>query len=161
MNYYSLANNYGRIAARVHFILKYSCALTICSKIKLRTLRGGFKKYGKNLTILQNGKKIDYPSITYKRPNIKYEVRKAQNVESLVDGLINRYSRHVGNLKGPCVICGSEQNIEVHHIRALKDLNKKKDMLSITMVMYSRKQVPVCKSCHIKIHKRQHDGKRL
>ena len=27
LNYYSLANNYGNLAARVHFILKYSCVL--------------------------------------------------------------------------------------------------------------------------------------
>jgi hypothetical protein len=67
LNYYSLANNYVRVAARVHFILKYSCALTICSKMKLRTLRGVFKKYGKHLTIIQKGKVISYPSIkTYK-----------------------------------------------------------------------------------------------
>lgn len=70
LNYYNLANNYGRMAARVHFILKYSCALTISSKMKLRTLRRVFKTYGKNLAINHNGKKIMYPSITYKRLRI-------------------------------------------------------------------------------------------
>lgn len=39
LQYYKLANNYGRVAARVHYILKYSCALTIASKMKLITLR--------------------------------------------------------------------------------------------------------------------------
>jgi len=58
------------MAARVHFILKYSCALTISSKMKLRTLRRVFKTYGKNLAINHNGKKIMYPSITYKRLRI-------------------------------------------------------------------------------------------
>lgn len=51
LNYYSLANNYRRMAIRVHHILKYSCALTIASKMRLRTKKKVFSKYGKNLTI--------------------------------------------------------------------------------------------------------------
>ena len=70
LQYYSLANNYGRVAARVHYILKYSCALTIASKIKLKTLRRVFNKYGKDISIQdQKGQvKTNYPTITYKRP---------------------------------------------------------------------------------------------
>jgi hypothetical protein len=41
LQYYSLANNYGRVAARVHYILKYSCALTIASKIETKNLKEG------------------------------------------------------------------------------------------------------------------------
>jgi len=96
LNYYSMANNYGRLAARVHYILKYSCALTTSSKMKLKTLRGAFKRYGKNLTIKVGDESISYPKILYKR-------------------------RHVGNPKGPCVAYGSLQKIEVHHLKALKD----------------------------------------
>jgi group II intron reverse transcriptase/maturase len=73
LQYYSLANNYGRVAARVHYILKYSCALTIASKMKLKTLRGVFKKYGKNISIKDQKEniKISYLSISYKRPKKK------------------------------------------------------------------------------------------
>ena len=34
LNYYQMATNYGRVAARVHYILKYSCALTIARKMR-------------------------------------------------------------------------------------------------------------------------------
>jgi predicted transcriptional regulator len=68
LNYYSMANNYSRLAARVHYILKYSCALTISSKMKLKTLRGVFKRYKKNLIIKVGDKYISYPNISYKRP---------------------------------------------------------------------------------------------
>ena len=51
LQYYKLANNYVRVASRVHYILKYSCALTIASKMKLFTLRRVFNKYGKNLNL--------------------------------------------------------------------------------------------------------------
>ena len=67
LNYYKIANNYGRLASKVHFSLKYSCALTISSKMKLRTMRGAFKKYGKDLTISVGDKIISYPKISYKR----------------------------------------------------------------------------------------------
>ena len=162
LNYYSMANNYGRLSARVHYSLKYSCALTISSKMKLRTMRGAFKRYGKNLEIKVRDKTISYPNISYKRPR-KPIARPDDNFpfEYYFERLVYRYKRHVGNLTGPCVICGSSDKIEVHHIRALKDISKKKDWLSMTMAKFARKQVPVCKSCHIKIHKGIYDGKRL
>lgn len=162
INYYSMANNYGRLAARVHYSLKYSCALTISSKMKLRTMRGAFKRYGKNLEIKARDKSISYPNISYKRPR-KFIPRSDDNFsfETYFENLIYRHKRHVGNLTGPCTVCGSPDNIEVHHIRALKDISKKKDWLAVTMAKFARKQVPVCKSCHIKIHKGIYDGKRL
>lgn len=67
-----MANNYGRLAARVHFSLKYSCTLTIASKMKLITMRRVFKKYGKDLTIQGEKKSISFPKISYKRPDKPY-----------------------------------------------------------------------------------------
>jgi hypothetical protein len=77
LNYYSLASNYKNLAARVHFILKYSCVLTIASKMKLKTKKKVFKKYGKDLSILnEKGKAVAcYPAISYKRPR-KSEIHK-------------------------------------------------------------------------------------
>ncbi len=70
LNYYSLCNNYRRLVARVHYILKYSCVLTIASKMKLSTKKKVFKKYGKDLRILNEKGKIIacYPTSDYKRP---------------------------------------------------------------------------------------------
>lgn len=70
LQHYKIANNYSRVAARVHYILKYSCALTIASKMKLNSLRRVFKKYGKNLNIKDESGKIvnQYPAVDYRRP---------------------------------------------------------------------------------------------
>lgn len=68
LDYYAMANNYGRLAVRVHYSLKYSCALTISSKMKLRTMKRVFKKYGKELTIQRDKKAISFPNISYTRP---------------------------------------------------------------------------------------------
>ncbi len=47
LNFYSMANNCGvSLRHRIHYILKYSCALTIASKMKLSTLKKVFKRCG-------------------------------------------------------------------------------------------------------------------
>nr|YP_009132703.1 hypothetical protein [Bangia fuscopurpurea]AKA66467.1 hypothetical protein [Bangia fuscopurpurea] len=70
LNYYSMANNYGRLSARIHWTLKYSCALTIASKMKLGTLKKVFKHYGANLEVKnEKGEIIQcFPKISYSRP---------------------------------------------------------------------------------------------
>ena len=160
LNYYAMANNYGRLAARVHYSLKYSCALTISSKMKLKTMRGAFKKYGKNLTVTVNDRSISYPKIPYSRPKRVFSNYEA-DFDATLNRLVYRFKRHAGYLKGPCIICKCNTNIEVHHIRKLKDVTKKKDWLSVTMAKYSRKQVPVCRTCHQKIHLGVYDGSKL
>ncbi len=138
-----MANNYGRLAARVHFSLKYSCALTISSKMKLKTMRGAFRKYGKNLTITAGSNSISYPKISYKR-RYKLVKRAEPDFDKILDSLIYKFKRFKGDLTGPCILCGCETEIEIHHVKKLQDVIKKKDWLSVTMARYNRKQVPVC-----------------
>lgn len=69
LNYYSLANNYGNLLSRIHFILKYSCVLTIASKMRLKTMKGVFKKYGKNLRVKSANGFIEYSSPSYTQPS--------------------------------------------------------------------------------------------
>jgi len=164
LQYYKLANNYGRVAARVHYILKYSCALTIASKMKLTTLRRVFNKYGKNLNIKDESGKIitSYPTVDYRRPKKFYiaPILDFSSLEAYIDQYDRRVQRGRKDLKGPCVLCGSNQGIEIHHIRKLSKTNRK-DYLSSMMSRMNRKQVPVCKKCHIKIHQGTYDGKRV
>gem|GEM_PF-21772 len=164
LQYYKLANNYGRVAARIHYILKYSCALTIASKMKLITLRRVFSKYGKNLNIKNKLGEIitNYPTIDYRRskrfttaPILDYS-----SLEAYVDQYDRRVQRGRKDLKGPCALCGSKKKIEIHHVRKLSK-TKRKDYLSTMMVRMNRKQIPVCQKCHIKIHQGVYDGKRI
>lgn len=108
LQYYSLANNYGRVAARVHYILKYSCALTIASKMRMKTLRRVFNTYGKDISILdEKGKiKTNYPTVSYKRPfkNIATPLFDYSTVENYVDSLDNRIKRSKSDLKKPLYI---------------------------------------------------------
>jgi group II intron reverse transcriptase/maturase len=62
--------------------------------------------------------------------------------------------------KGKCEICGSEENVQVHHIRKLKDLKdrwkgrKEKPDWVKRMVALQRKTLIVCERCHQDIHYR-------
>ena len=164
LQYYSLANNYGRVAARVHYILKYSCALTIASKMKLKTLKRVFNKYGKDINIKDHtGRKLThYPTISYKKPKkySHFQILDYDNLENFINKYDNRVRRGRGDLKGPCVLCGSQEKIEIHHVRKLSN-TKRKDYLSTMMARMNRKQIPVCQKCHVKIHKGIYSGKKV
>lgn len=58
-----------------------------------------------------------------------------------------------------CELCGSKQNIEVHHVRKLADLNVKgqkgKPLWMKRMAARRRKTLVVCAQCHKKIHRGQ------
>ena len=59
-------------------------------------------------------------------------------------------------LADTCEICGSKQNVEVHHIRKLADLNKKgrkeKPTWVYIMAARRRKTLVTCRDCHHAIH---------
>lgn len=67
--YYLITINYHFFSNRIHYILKYSCALTFASKLKLNTLKKVFKRFGKNLTIFLNKK--NFIKIFFIKPNFK------------------------------------------------------------------------------------------
>jgi hypothetical protein len=59
-------------------------------------------------------------------------------------------------LADTCELCGSQERITIHHIRALKDLHQKgrRDKPHWMTVMASRKRktLVVCWACHMNIH---------
>src|SRR6266852_2495998 len=67
-------------------------------------------------------------------------------------------------LNDTCEVCGSKENVEMHHVRHLKDLNKKgkREMLLWMKIMISRKRksIPLCRRCHDDIHHNRPESKR-
>ena len=59
-------------------------------------------------------------------------------------------------LNDTCEVCGAKEQIEMHHIRKLRDLNKqgKREIPLWMKVMIARKRksIPLCKTCHDDIH---------
>ena len=65
-------------------------------------------------------------------------------------------------LADKCELCGSTQNVEVHHIKHLRDLNIKgqsaKSAWVQMMAQRRRKTLVVCFACHRRIHAGKEDG---
>lgn len=59
-------------------------------------------------------------------------------------------------LADTCELCGSHEDIQVHHVRALKDLQKKgrtpPPYWVEIMATRQRKTLVVCRQCHMSIH---------
>jgi len=53
------------------------------------------------------------------------------------------------------------EDIQMHHVKHLKDLNPKLSPVDAIMAKLRRKQIPICHSCHVKIHAGKYDGKSL
>ena len=77
------------------------------------------------------------------------------------DQVINTYPRTRSEiverlLHDTCEVCESKENVQMHHVRHLKDLNKqgKREMPPWMKVMISRKRksIPLCKGCHDDVH---------
>jgi AI2M/AI1M-like HNH endonuclease len=54
-----------------------------------------------------------------------------------------------------CLSCGSNYRIEMHHVRKMSDLNPKINLIDRLMVKAHRKQIPLCRECHIKKSNKQ------
>jgi len=61
-----------------------------------------------------------------------------------------------------CCICGKTESIDMHHIRHVRKMSDKKAKGFIKlMAILNRKQVPVCRQCHLGIHSGKYDGLKL
>src|SRR6266446_4333704 len=67
-------------------------------------------------------------------------------------------------LNDTCEVCGGKANIQMHHVRHLRDLNKKgkreMPLWMQIMIMRKRKSIPLCKGCHDDVHHNRPKSKR-
>ena len=153
LNYYSVANNRYIFHLIVNFILRHSCAKTLARKFNLRSRAKVFAKFGKNLTI--NNPKMSFLKEPHYRRATKWPAH--TNLSNPFD-VLNWQLRTQNNFWEPCLICGSTQDIEMHHVKHIRKSNKVNQGFTKIMSSLNRKQVPVCQLCHVKIHKGEYDG---
>jgi len=159
-NYYSICSNFAALN-QVYYILFYSCVLTLASKLRLDTKRKVLKKFGKNITIKnEKGKTLVYFPSWGKPELTKKSWMETISPVNLIEKLSKITYRTIDVFNEPCKICNNTENIEMHHIRHLRK-NKSKDYLTQTMININRKQVPLCKNCHIKVHQGIYDGPKI
>ena len=170
-NYYRFSDNWWQLS-RIQYILQYSLAMTLGRKYKISTAQV-FKRFGKKL------------SYTLKRRGAREGVEKEQKISFYLnedwkkqrDGFqigserpdlvrIGQRMRTRSKLGQPCCICGkgAEQvKVEMHHVRHLRKQSGKRVAKGFNQILrnLNRKQIPVCKECHEKIHRGEYDSYNL
>lgn len=148
MNYYSFASNLNRLSTFLHFTLKQSCAKLLAAKFKLGTQAATFSRFGKDL----KGKdKHSFVKAIYGINTGKFNI-------GTQDPLLRLYAEGISKASLEnlvCEICGSDYRVEMHHVRMLKDLNPKTRFIDRIMASRRRKQIPLCRSCHMKHHTKE------
>jgi hypothetical protein len=175
VQYYMLAQNVSSFW-KLHWIMQASLLKTLANKHKSSVCVMA-KKYRTN---------VEKPEGTYRC--LKVEVKQGQDKKPLTayfGGIPLRqkkeailldtnpqqtrwigYNELVKRLMAQeCELCGSQENIEVHHIRKLADLKVKgqreKPIWKQVMASRRRKTLVVCKDCHTNIHAGQPTRQRL
>jgi group II intron reverse transcriptase/maturase len=151
-NFYGFASNLNSLRKIIMF-LQLSCALTLALKLKLRTKKQAFNKFGPKLTDPETGITLKLP----KDLKVKYNFlgAKSDRIDNILKvSWFNKLSK--SNLNKKCVICESSKNIEMHHIRQVKDV---KNLIKTGKSTYQqwvgtfyRKQVPLCAYHHDLYH---------
>jgi len=143
-NYYSFVHNYGQMVGMLNIILIRSCAKLLAAKFKLKSTAKVFAKFGNKL----KGSKTEFITPDYKTNNMRFKIDSSPIVENL-------YASHksLASLnKMSCSVCGSDYRVEMHHIKYMKDLNRKVSQVDRIMIKAQRKQIPLCRVCHMKKH---------
>jgi group II intron reverse transcriptase/maturase len=154
-NYYSIALN----AATVNnfkYIMEYSMYKTFAGKYRT-TVPNICRKYKKDgvFTVSYTNTKRQQRFRTFYNDGFK---RKIEAKDAFFDKLPNYYHAKmrtslIDRLKARnCELCGETSELEMHHVRKLKDIAKGKDPWEVHMIARKRKTMAVCHTCHMKIH---------
>ena len=165
VQYYKLAYNVSYFG-RLQWVMEWSLAKTLAAKHKTSCAKV-FQRY-KSTIHTEHGPrkclKVEKQRDNGKRPHVAYFggiPLKRQRQAVLVDQQPQRYRSDRNELikrldADVCEMCDSTVDVEVHHIRALRDLNVKgqreKPKWVQIMAARKRKTLVVCRTCHMDIH---------
>lgn len=154
-NYYSCCDHITPLNTIKH-LLKASCVLTLSGKHR-RSAKQTYTKHGNNIQVIysipETGKikQIEFDNTTGVGQQFQYR----KEIDR-INEWINMRSRSATGLA--CKICGSTEKVEMHHVRHIRKMNQKLKGFHKVMASLNRKQVPVCKECHLKIHRGEYDS---
>lgn len=164
-NFYRFVDNWAHMQ-RIQYILQYSLAKALARKYRI-SMTKVFKRFGKTLTIVvpgKNGKK-DRKVSFYLNPDWNKKrgafQRGKQPTIDLVQTTIRMKTR--SKLGKVCCICENVEQIEMHHVRHIRKLSHKREATGFNCLLraINRKQIPVCITCHRKIHQGKYDSLKL
>jgi len=154
--YYRPTDNWPELQ-RVQYILKYSLAKTLALKKKTSITR---VMRGRDISVQVRTKKGQVRNIVFYR-NTDWTVKRDAFKDSPEVDLVtmNVRLRTRSKLGLPCMVCGSPNKVQMHHVRHIRKMDDKEPKgFTRVMAALNRKQVPVCKACHERIHRGEYDS---
>jgi len=141
----------------VQYILKYSLAKTLALKRKVSITR---VMKARNIGVRVTNKNGQVRNVVFFR-NTDWTVRRDAFKDSPDIDLVrmNARLRTRSKLGLPCVVCGDPNRVQMHHVRHIRKFEDGAPRgFTRVMAALNRKQVPVCKACHERIHRGEYDG---
>lgn len=154
-NYYSIANN-SPVIDSFYNIMEYSMYKTYAGKYSTskKKIIAKYKKNGVFAIPYTNKRGYTFYREFYDKGFKRKEIPDVNLNDRLPNtiaitggrnGLITRLQARV------CELCGSNDELEMHHVRKLKDLKGKSEW-EVKMIARKRKTLALCIKCHHKIH---------
>jgi retron-type reverse transcriptase len=156
---YRFAGNFSSMA-KVTWILRQSCALTLARKFKLKTMKKTFDKFGFDLIDPDTGIFLNIPDNFTGKYNYtaKHHAIFENPIEVAKKILKTTWAgKLTKGLPSVCSLCGTSEKVEMHHLRKAADVRNKIRTGNITWAQWkgavARKQIPLCRYHHELLHK--------
>jgi group II intron reverse transcriptase/maturase len=171
VQYYRMAYNL-HILQRLKYVMEVSLVKTLAKKYKT-TCRNIYRRYGTIIETEDGDRKVIRAIIKREPPSkplmthfgaVSLRWNKWVNInDTPTIPIWSGRSEVVERLLAQtCELCGTHENIEVHHVRKLSDLTTKGQTKpppwKRRMAARKRKSLVVCRSCHEQIQYGQYDG---
>jgi group II intron reverse transcriptase/maturase len=156
LEYYKSVENRNQLG-RILWILKFSAVYTLSRKLNISPKKV-WKKYGNPIKIKFMTGKTEKSITLFSPKTLKrdrtFKLQDYFNFDPFNVTMYTLRSNHVWDMD--CLVCGAKDNVEMHHVKHIR----KGDIKGFTKIMQilNRKQIPVCRDCHMKIHRGTYDG---
>lgn len=161
--FYRICNNQHNLVY-ILWLLEESYVLTLSKKFKLKSMKKVYKKFGKSLrcTLLisssKNITKLFFRLKSFTKLNISKWKIVSQDLSNRINlyDILNSNSKIISsNLFVSCLLCGSDNNVEIHDLRSiklLKDRFSSINHLTYKMNTNKFKQVLLCREHYLALH---------
>jgi group II intron reverse transcriptase/maturase len=163
VNYYMMAHNL-RDFSRLQWVMQQSLTRTLSAKLRISVPKI-FERFGKTIETDQGPKRVlevridrgKKPPLIARWGGISLARQfDTELLDEIPAPMINMSELVQRLLAEECELCGSKDDIEVHHIRALKNLQTpgraEKPLWVRVMAARHRKTLVLCHECHRAIH---------
>lgn len=158
-NYYRCADNIAKLNG-IQYVIQDSIVRTLAMKFKI-SRKQVYQRFGVDLVAsFRKGEK------TYTRRFARMSFRLQDRMFAVNSPNLERvqlwYAKSTRSRLGlPCAVCGSADLVQMHHLKHIRKMGQQVKGFNKLLQAVNRKQIPLCKSCHVAVHNGSYDGKSL